>query len=96
MHHNHKYINGFITNHLSLVERLSLILSANLCLNLFGAHPLTRIFFIIVYLSMLVENHIGWDFPYNYDKVVPFGLMGGYKSHILFIAFLLWTFSMSK
>jgi cholesterol 25-hydroxylase len=82
-HHKHEHINGFITNNLSFVERVSLILSANFCLNIFSAHPLTRIFFIFLFLGMLVENHIGWDLPYGYDKIIGFGIMGGSKSHAL-------------
>lgn len=40
-HHKHAEINPHITNQLSVVERMSLILLANLSLNIIGSHVLT-------------------------------------------------------
>jgi len=81
-HHHHDFMTATITNKLSLLERILLVLSANLSLNVLNAHPFTRTCFIIVFVFLLTENHAGYDFPVWYDKIVPFGWMGGAKAHL--------------
>ncbi|XP_078581730.1 cholesterol 25-hydroxylase-like [Branchiostoma floridae x Branchiostoma japonicum] len=81
-HHDHPAgLHGRVTNRLTVAERLALVLSANFSLRLVSAHPLSRTGFIIVFIGLLVENHAGFDLPWSYDKIIPFGLMGGAARH---------------
>uniref|UniRef100_F6Q7R7 Methylsterol monooxygenase 2-2 n=2 Tax=Ciona intestinalis TaxID=7719 RepID=F6Q7R7_CIOIN len=80
-HHTHTSVNVKVTNRLHVIERILLVLSANFGLWIQGAHPLTRSVFIVVFISMLIENHCGFDFPYSYDKILPDGLVGGSRRH---------------
>ncbi|XP_076818855.1 putative methylsterol monooxygenase DDB_G0270946 [Clavelina lepadiformis] len=80
-HHSHESVNVRVTNRLHVVERIALVLSANFGLKLVGAHPLTRTIFIFVFVSILTENHSGYDLPYSYDKILPKGLIGGSRKH---------------
>ncbi|XP_078661294.1 cholesterol 25-hydroxylase-like protein [Branchiostoma floridae x Branchiostoma belcheri] len=81
-HHDHPGgLHGRVTNRLTVAERLALVLSANFSLRLVSAHPLSRTVFIIVFIGLLVENHAGFDLPWSYDKIIPFGVMGGAARH---------------
>ncbi|XP_066300504.1 cholesterol 25-hydroxylase-like [Branchiostoma lanceolatum] len=81
-HHDHPAgLHGRVTNRLTVAERLALVLSANLSLRLVCAHPLSRTVFIVVFIGLLVENHAGFDLPWSYDKIIPFGIMGGAARH---------------
>lgn len=81
LHHNHAEINPQVTNRLSVVERLSLILLANFSLNIIGCHVLTRTLFVPVFVYLLVEIHCGLNLEWGYDKIVPFGLGAGSRKH---------------
>ena len=80
-HHRHQVLYSKVVNQLSLVERVALILSANQALKIMGAHPLTRTIFVPLFLVSLTENHCGYDLPWSWDKLVPFGLVGGAAKH---------------
>lgn len=70
-----------LTNQLTVMERLAAILILTGALNLVGGHPLSRALFVNFYVSILMETHSAYDFPFMYDKVIPFGIMGGSKYH---------------
>ena len=80
-HHRHEEINPQVTNQLSLVERLSLILCANFSLNIIGSHVLTRTAFVPVFVYLLIEVHCGMDLDWSYDKVMPAGWGAGSRKH---------------
>ncbi|XP_041358747.1 cholesterol 25-hydroxylase-like [Gigantopelta aegis] len=80
-HHSHDVLECHVTNQLSHVERITLVLSANTALKVFNSHPLTRTVFVPVFQLLLIENHIGYDFPWSLSHVVPFRLMGGARKH---------------
>nr|CAB3230319.1 cholesterol 25-hydroxylase-like [Phallusia mammillata] len=82
-HHTHESLNVKITNKLHMVERIALVLSANAGLKIQGAHPLTRTFFIMLFVPILLDNHSGYDFPWSYDKILPAGLIAGPRRHFL-------------
>jgi cholesterol 25-hydroxylase len=85
-HHRHDVMHPHVTNKLTIVERLVLILSANFALKFYNSHPLTRMLFVPVFVWLLVENHTGYDLPCGLHHVIPFNLYGGsvkhYKHHI--------------
>ena len=80
-HHTHAEINPQVTNQLSIVERVSLILVANFALNIIGGHVLTRTLFVPFFVYLLVEVHSGMDLPWGYDKIMPWGMGAGSKKH---------------
>ncbi|KFX87951.1 hypothetical protein V490_07927 [Pseudogymnoascus sp. VKM F-3557] len=80
-HHTHAEINPQVTNRLSIIERVSLILLANFSLNIIGGHVLTRTLFVPNFVYLLVEVHCGMDLEWGYDKIMPFGLGAGSKKH---------------
>ncbi|XP_006821049.1 uncharacterized protein LOC102803507 [Saccoglossus kowalevskii] len=82
-HHNHSTggINSRVTNKLNVVERVAIVLIANFALKVIGSHPLTRTLFIPLYVSFLVESHMGYDLPWSYNKIMPHGMMGGATAH---------------
>lgn len=85
-HHHHDVMHPHVTNRLTVVERIILILSANFALKLFKSHPMTRMLFVPIFVWLLVENHTGYDLPFGIHRVIPFHLYGGsvkhYKHHI--------------
>ncbi|KAJ8098888.1 hypothetical protein POJ06DRAFT_143907 [Lipomyces tetrasporus] len=82
-HHRHGEINPQVTNQLSVVERLSLVLLANFALNIIKSHVLTRSAFIVVFVYLLVEVHSGLDLDWGYDKVLPGGWGAGARKHAM-------------
>ena len=80
-HHRHEEINPQVTNQLSIVERLSLILCANFSLNIIGSHVLTRTAFVPIFVYLLIEVHCGMDLDWSYDKVMPPGWGAGSRKH---------------
>ena len=80
-HHTHDVLYSKVVNQLTLLERIVLILCANEALKIMGSHPLTRTVFVPLFLINLTENHCGYDLPWTWDKVVPFGLVGGAAKH---------------
>lgn len=80
-HHAHAEIHPQVTNRLSIIERLSLVLLANFSLNVIGSHVLTRTLFVPFFVYLLIEVHSGLDLPWGYDKIMPFGLGAGSKVH---------------
>jgi cholesterol 25-hydroxylase len=81
VHHEHVVMHSRITNQLNVAEQIILVLSANQALRIIDAHPLTRAFFVPLFLGWLVENHCGYDFPWTLDKIIPFKLVGGSRYH---------------
>lgn len=82
-HHNHDVMHAHVTNQLTVIERIVLVLSANFALKVFNSHPLTRALFVPVFIWLLVENHTGYDLPVGLHRLVPFGLVGGAPKHFL-------------
>ncbi|KAI9718529.1 MAG: hypothetical protein M1812_003980 [Candelaria pacifica] len=80
-HHTHPTTNPQITNQLSILERLSLILLANFSLNIIGSHVFTRTLFVPVFLDLLIQIHCGLDLPWGYEKVLPQGWGVGARKH---------------
>ena len=81
LHHTHDHVHCHVTNQLTFVERITLVLSANFALKVFNSHPLTRTVFIPVFIFMLTDNHSGYDLPISIHRLVPGGLYGGAKAH---------------
>jgi cholesterol 25-hydroxylase len=82
-HHSHPVqLHPQVTNHLSIPERLGLVLLANFSLNIIGSHVLTRTIFVPIFVWLLVEIHCGMDLPWAYDKVLPMGWGGGARKHM--------------
>lgn len=80
-HHQHLKFSSKVTNQLTILERVLLILSANEALKLVSAHPLSRTFFVPLLIYSLIENHSGYDFPFTLDKLLPFSIYGGSRAH---------------
>ena len=80
-HHRHAEINPQITNQLSIIERLSLVLLANFALNIIKSHVLTRTLFVPIFVYLLVEIHSGMDLNWSYDKILPPGWGAGARKH---------------
>ncbi len=80
-HHKHQEIHPQVTNQLSIIERLSLVLLANFSLNIIKSHVLTRTIFIPIFVTLLVQVHSGMDLPCGYDKFLPQGWAGGARDH---------------
>ena len=80
-HHDHEMLHGHVTNQLTIIERISLVLTANFALKVFNSHPFTRTVFVPIFVTILVENHTGYDLPFGYHRTVPFGLVGGSVKH---------------
>ena len=80
-HHTHAEIHPQVTNRLTIVERLSLVLLANFSLNLVGAHVLTRSCFVPVFVFLLVQIHSGLDLDWGYERILPAGWAGGSVVH---------------
>ncbi|CAD5111874.1 unnamed protein product [Dimorphilus gyrociliatus] len=80
-HHQHVKFSGKVTNQLTIVERLLLILSANEALKFVSAHPLSRTLFVLCLIFSLIENHCGYDLPFTLDKILPFRIYGGARAH---------------
>jgi len=80
-HHKHAEMHPQVTNNLSVVERVSLILLANFSLNIIGAHVLTRTLFVPVFVWLLVEVHCGLDLEWGYHRILPRGWGAGSAAH---------------
>lgn len=80
-HHKHGEIHPQVTNHLSVAERVALILLANFSLNIIGGHVLTRTCFVPLFVYLLVEVHSGLDLGWQYDKILPRGWGAGARKH---------------
>lgn len=80
-HHDHEMIHGHVTNQLTIAERITLVLTANFALKVFNSHPFTRTIFIPIFIGILVENHTGYDMPFGYHRIAPFGIIGGSVKH---------------
>ncbi|XP_060589246.1 cholesterol 25-hydroxylase-like [Ruditapes philippinarum] len=80
-HHEHGVLHNHVTNKLTIVERITLILSANFALKVFNSHPFTRMIFIPIFIGILIENHTGYDMPFGLHRIVPFGMVGGSVKH---------------
>ncbi|CAK8679728.1 cholesterol 25-hydroxylase-like [Clavelina lepadiformis] len=80
-HHTHDFVNVKVTNRLHFVDRLATVLTANFGLKVVSAHPLTRSIFTFFYVLVLILNHSGLDLPYSYEKIVPWGVIGGPRRH---------------
>ena len=81
VHHSHAVLVASYTNRLAMLERLFIVLSANESLKLVCAHPLSRVLYIVIFIFLLVDSHSGFDFPFSYHRLVPFGWMGGSPAH---------------
>jgi len=82
-HHQHDaQLHPQVTNRLSVLERLGLVLLANFSLNVIGSHVLTRTLFVPLFVWLLVELHSGMDLPWGYEKVLPRGWGGGARKHM--------------
>eukprot|EP01090_Pellita_catalonica_P021113 TRINITY_DN7819_c0_g1_i1.p1 TRINITY_DN7819_c0_g1~~TRINITY_DN7819_c0_g1_i1.p1 ORF type:complete len:287 (-),score=0.26 TRINITY_DN7819_c0_g1_i1:233-1093(-) len=81
-HHRHTTVTADVTTQLHIVEHILIVLLANLSLNIVGAHPLTRMIYVPILLFLLGDNHSGYDIPWNYDKIIPFKIMGGSRAHL--------------
>ena len=80
-HHKHAEMNPQVTNKLSIIERISLILLANFALNIIRSHVLTRTAFVPFFVYLLVEVHSGLDLPWGYDRILPQGWGAGSEKH---------------
>lgn len=80
-HHTHGEIHPQVTNHLSVSERLSLVLMANFALNIIGSHVLTRSLFVPIFVYLLVEVHCGLELDWGYHRLLPEGWGAGSKVH---------------
>jgi cholesterol 25-hydroxylase len=80
-HHQHSEIHPQITDQLSVVERLTLVLLANFSLNIIHSHVLTRTVFIPVFVHLLIEIHSGMDLQWGFEKILPWGWATGAKKH---------------
>ncbi|XP_039274111.1 cholesterol 25-hydroxylase-like protein [Styela clava] len=80
-HHTHVVINAKATDHQNWIERIVFILSANAGLKVQGAHPFTRTIFVFVFVTILIYNHCGYDFPWTFDKLIPGDIFSGSREH---------------
>ncbi|KIW12286.1 hypothetical protein PV08_09563 [Exophiala spinifera] len=80
-HHKHHEIHPQVTNQLSIVERLCLVLLANFSLNIIKSHVVTRTIFIPIFVTLLIQVHSGMDLRWGYDKFLPRGWASGSRGH---------------
>lgn len=80
-HHKHQEMHPQVTNQLSVVERLSLVLLANFSLNIIQSHVVTWTIFIPIFVTLLIQVHSGMDLVWGYDKFLPRGWAGGPRTH---------------
>ncbi|KAM9376582.1 cholesterol 25-hydroxylase-like protein 1, member 1 [Pholidichthys leucotaenia] len=80
---HHEYMSPFAwsTEHLSIPELMTVGLWSNRDPVLLKCHPLTTWCITIFSIWMSVEDHIGYDFPWGLNHMVPFGLLGGAPAH---------------
>ena len=79
-HHNHEILTSRVSNQMTMIERIMLVLAANQSLKIMCSHPFTRAIFVIILLYWLMENHLGYDLPWGLDKLT-FGFIGGSYRH---------------
>lgn len=82
-HHGHLEIHPQVTNRLTVIERLALILLANFALNIIGSHVLTRTLFVPMFIYLLIEVHSGVELDWQYDKILPAGWGAGTRKHAI-------------
>ena len=81
-HHNLEHgVHARLTHRQTVIESVLAVYSFVGCLNLIGCHPFTRTIFVVFLFGLLIESHSPYDFPFSYDKVLPFGIGGGSKHH---------------
>ncbi|TRY58303.1 hypothetical protein DNTS_031063 [Danionella cerebrum] len=81
IHHDYVAPFSWSSQHLSGVELMTVGFLSNLDPILLKCHPLTVWILIVVSVWMSVEDHIGYDLPYSFGNLVPFGLLGGAMIH---------------
>ena len=82
-HHTHADIHLQVMNRLSITERLSLILLANISLNIIGSHAQTRAALVPFFVGLLVDFHSGLDLPWGCDKILPFDMEAASRVHAI-------------
>eukprot|EP00040_Diaphanoeca_grandis_P043620 m.9824 g.9824 ORF g.9824 m.9824 type:complete len:333 (+) comp7961_c0_seq1:298-1296(+) len=69
------------TVRLTFIEEFLDVACSIVGVNVIKAHPLSRVVYNIIIVSLLVELHCGWDFSWMLHNIVPFNLMGGPRRH---------------
>lgn len=80
-HHKVKEVRAGEIVRLSLIEEVLEVGFSIIALNLLGVHPLARSIYNCIITFLLTELHCGFDFPWQPQNVVPFGLVTGSRRH---------------
>ncbi|XP_007906288.1 cholesterol 25-hydroxylase-like protein 1, member 1 [Callorhinchus milii] len=81
IHHNHVSPFSWSTQYLGGWELLTVGFWSNTTPLLFKCHPLTTWGFMLISIWMSVEDHVGYDLPWAFNKILPLGLCGGASAH---------------
>uniref|UniRef100_H3B4T9 Cholesterol 25-hydroxylase like 1, tandem duplicate 1 n=2 Tax=Latimeria chalumnae TaxID=7897 RepID=H3B4T9_LATCH len=81
IHHDYSAPFSWATQHLGGMELISVGLWNNTNPILLKCHPLITWTVALVGIWMSVEDHIGYDFPWGLNHIIPFGLCGGAPAH---------------
>ncbi|KAM9311832.1 cholesterol 25-hydroxylase-like protein 1, member 1 [Gastrophryne carolinensis] len=82
---HHKYVAPFSwsSQNLSGYELLTIGFWSSINPIILDCHPLTSWVCNLLSIWMSVDDHIGYNFPWSLNQIVPFGLYGGALAHDL-------------
>lgn len=80
---HHKYHSPFVwvTQYLHPWELITVGFLTTTNTWFFDCHPMTIWSYMILSIVVSVEAHIGYDFPFTLNNIVPFGIFGGAPKH---------------
>ncbi|MBN3307817.1 C25L1 protein, partial [Amia calva] len=80
-HHSYTAPFSWTTQHLSVVEMMTVGFWIQTNPLLLACHPLTGWTCIIIGTWMSVEGHVGYEMPWALNNIIPLGLYGGTPAH---------------
>lgn len=80
-HHTTKEVRACEIVRLSIPEEVLEVGFSIIALNVLSVHPVARTIYNAIITFLLTELHCGFDFPWQPQNVVPFGLATGSRRH---------------
>ncbi|XP_033823497.1 cholesterol 25-hydroxylase-like protein 1, member 2 [Periophthalmus magnuspinnatus] len=81
IHHNYSSPFALATQCLGGWELLTVGFWTTLNPIILRCHLLTTWVFMVVHVYVSVEDHCGYDFPWSFSRIIPFGVYGGPNMH---------------
>ncbi|XP_076465662.1 cholesterol 25-hydroxylase-like protein [Babylonia areolata] len=81
VHHRYHAPFTWVTQYLHPWELITIGLLTTTNTWFFACHPLTTWSYMLVSITISVEDHLGFDFPYLLHNWSPFGIFGGAPKH---------------